>query len=343
VGSAARSEDAECPARARIRLVNPDVAAAVERLRADGVLAPDPATLFGAVARGERLSLRAELQVLLYGGVLLITAGVGELVRQNLDRLGPVAITAALTVAALACLLWVARVAPPFSRGQAPSDRFGFDYVLLLGMLLVSADLAYVETQFTPLGSSWPLHLLVVAGLAALLAFRYDSRTLFSLALASFAAWRGVAISVRAAGEAFWRGPSDELRMNALVCGALFVLLGFLLGRGTVKPHFEPVATHLGWLLGLGALASGGGLSTSTELLFVLALLVVSAGLAGIAVVARRFSLFTLGTLGVYLALVMLLLRTRPEGSAAFLLIALSALGLVGGLIRARAWIREEG
>ena len=215
---------------------------------------------------------------------------MGELVRQNLDRLGPVTITAALTVAALACLLWVARVAPPFSRGEAPSDRFGFDYVLLLGMLLVSADLAYVETQFTPLGASWPLHLLVVAGLAALLAFRYDSRTLFSLALASFAAWRGVAISLRAAGEAFWRGPSDELRMNALVCGAVFVLLGFLLGRGTVKPHFEPVATHLGWLLGLGALASGGGLTTSTELLLVLALLVVSAGLAGMAVVERRFS-----------------------------------------------------
>jgi hypothetical protein len=39
---------------------------------------------------------------------------------------------------------------------------------------------------------------------------------------------------------------------------------------------------------------------------------------------------------------VMLLLRTRPEGSAAFLLIAVSALGLVGGLIRARTWIREE-
>ena len=51
--------------------MNPDVAAAVERLRADGVLAPDQATLFGAVARGERVSVRAELQLLLYGGVLL--------------------------------------------------------------------------------------------------------------------------------------------------------------------------------------------------------------------------------------------------------------------------------
>src|SRR5262249_25504716 len=243
-----------------------------------------------------RLSVRAELQVLLYGGVLLITAGVGVLVRENLDRLGPVAIAAALTLAALACLVWVARVAPRFSRGEVPSERFGFDYVLLLGILLVSADLAYVETQFTPLGEHWPLHLLVVAGLAGLLAFRYDSRTLFSLALASFAAWRGVTISLRAAADTLWQGATEELRMNALGCAVLFVLLGYLLGRGTVKPHFEPVATHLGWLLLLGALASGGGLETSTELLFVLGLLVVSTGLAWRAVVRRRFPLFVLGT-----------------------------------------------
>jgi predicted membrane protein DUF2157 len=322
--------------------VDPDVAAAVDRLRADGILPPEAAPLLGAVARGERVSVRAELQVLLYGGVLLITAGVSVLVRENLDRLGPVAIAAALTVAALGCLAWVARVAPPFSRGEAPSDRFGFDYVLLLGVLLLAADLAYVETQFTPLGANWPLHLLVVAGLSALLAFRYDSRTLFSLALASFAAWRGVTISLHAAGEAFWHGTPDELRANALVCGALFVLLGFGLGRGTIKRHFEPVAAHLGWLLVLGALVSGAGLDTTGELLFVLALLVVASALAWWAVAQKRFSLFALGTLGAYVAVVMLLLRARPETSAAFLLIAVSALALVAGLVRARAWIREE-
>jgi len=322
--------------------MNPDVAAAVERLRVDGVFSPEASPLLGAVARGERVSLRAELQVLLYGGVLLITGGVGVLVQQNLDRLGPVAIATGLAVAALACLGWVARVAPPFAFGEAPSSRFGFDYVLLLGVLLLSADLAYVEAQFTPLGPRWPLHLLGVAGLAALLAFRYDSRTLFSLALASFAAWRGVTLSLHAAADTLLRGVGDELRMNALACGAVFLLMGFLLGRGPLKPHFESVATHLGWLLVLGALASGGGLATESELAFVLGLLFVSAGLAWVAVRRRRFSLFGLGILGAYLALVMLLLRTRPEGSAAFLLIAVSALALVVGLVRARSWISEE-
>jgi hypothetical protein len=41
------------------------------------------------------------------------------------------------------------------------------------------------------LGPYWPWHLLVVASAYAALAFRFDSKTLFSLALTSFAAWRG--------------------------------------------------------------------------------------------------------------------------------------------------------
>lgn len=323
--------------------MNPDVAAAVDRLRTEGVLSAEVAPLLGAVARDGRVSIRAELGALLYGGVLLATGGVGVLVKEHVDELGPVAIAVALAVAALLCLGWVARAAPAFAKGEAPAAHFAFDYVLLLGVLLLSADLAYVETQFTPLGPQWPLHLLLVAGIAAVLALRYDSRTLFSLALASFAAWRGVSLSWRAAASAmFGSGVAEALRVNALGCGVLFVVLGLALGRGSLKPHFEPVASHLGWLVVLGALASGGGLDTSSERAYVLALLVVSAGLAGGAARTRRFSLFGLGTLGAYLALVMLLLRTRPDGSTGALIIAVSALGLVAALIRARAWIGEQ-
>ena len=39
----------------------------------------------------------------------------------------------------------------------------GADYVLLLGVLLVGADLAYIETQLRLLGPEWAYHLLVVA------------------------------------------------------------------------------------------------------------------------------------------------------------------------------------
>jgi hypothetical protein len=170
---------------------------------------------------------------------------VGVLVRQHLDRIGPVAIAVALGAAAIGCLGWAWR--------RAPAPSFAFDTVLLLGALLAAADLAFIEVKFTPLGPDWRWHLLIVAVVYAGLAFRFDSKTLFSLSLTAGAAWRGVSV----AGVATpWGGvaDSDRLLVEALICGVTFLALGKLLERVHVKAHFEPVATWLGWILIVSAL-----------------------------------------------------------------------------------------
>jgi hypothetical protein len=71
---------------------------------------------------------------------------------------------------------WVIRSAPPFSWGEVESPSVAFDYVLLLGLLLFASDLAYVEAQFTLLGPRWVHHLLVVASVYVVAAYRWDSR-----------------------------------------------------------------------------------------------------------------------------------------------------------------------
>jgi len=322
--------------------MNPDVATAIDSLLGRGVLSPEVAAEVGPAARGERVSIRAELRILLYGGVLLVTAGVGKLVQQNLDRLGPVTVAAGLALAALACFAWVARHGPPFSKGAVASPNLAFDYVLLLGVLLAAADLAYVEVRFTALGDAWPLHFLIVAALSGALAFRYDSRTLFSLALASIAAWRGVAVTFDALRFAVDGSAPEPLRHDALACGFAFFLLGVVLSRGTRKPHFAGVALHLGAFLILGALLSGCGAETREELVYTLALLVAAVALAAVAVLWRRYSLFVLGTLAGYVALVMLFLRTEPATEALLLALAVSALSLVAGLVRMRKRFRED-
>jgi hypothetical protein len=225
--------------------VNPDVVSAVDELVRGGVLEGRAAVRFRRAASASLLSLSEELRALLWIGVFLITTGVGLLVRQNVDRIGPVVIAIAIGVAATACLGWVWR--------RVPARSFVFDSVLLLGALLAAADLAFIEVKFTPLGAHWPWHLLIVAAAYAALAFRFDSKTLFSLALTSFAAWRGVSI----AGVATpWGGPvdSDRFLVEALGCGVLFLALGKVLERVRIKAHFEPVAAWLGWLLIVGAL-----------------------------------------------------------------------------------------
>jgi len=114
-------------------VISPDVAAAATRLEREGVLAPEPARLFGRVARGELVSLSVAIHALLYLGVVAVTSGAGLHFRNEIERLGP--LTLALVVGAVAalCLGWVRRRSPRFSPAEAAAPHFAFDYVLALG------------------------------------------------------------------------------------------------------------------------------------------------------------------------------------------------------------------
>jgi hypothetical protein len=319
--------------------VNPDVARAIPELAASGALPAEKAPLLLRVARGELLSVHGELRALLYAGVLLITGGVGLLVKENLDRIGPVAIAVGIGLAAAAALAWVVAKAPPFSWGPVPSPHLAFDYMLLLGVLLAGAELAYVEWKFTPLGAHWPWHLLIMALLAGVAAFRFDSRVIFSLALSTFAAWRGV--SVAFLGSGLWNGSGDAVRWNAVACGVLFAVLGFALARSGRKAHFEPVAVHLGWLLVLGGIGSGIAESGDLALRWGMALLLVGTGLAAGAFQARRFPLFAYGVLGGYVGLSRVVFGITNLEILGCFWFSITSLLLIIGLLVAQRRMRE--
>ena len=320
--------------------MNPDVAAAIPPLVEAGILPAAAAPRLLRVARGELVSVRAELRAVLYLGVLLVMGGVGVLVKENLDRIGPVTIAVGIGLAAALALGWVARIAPPFSWGEAPSPHLGFDYLLLLGVLLAAADLAYVEVHFTPLGAHWAWHLLIVALLTALAAFRYDSRVVFSLSLSTFAAWRGVS-AAHLGQQALWQWSwvEDAVRWNAIACGALFVILGFALVRTGRKAHFEPVATHLGWLLIL--LALGSGMDAVRWGAWSVALLITGIGLAAVSFLRRRFPLFAYGILAAYAGMTRLVLAGNREWAAGCFWFSFTSLALIFGLVLAQRRMRR--
>jgi hypothetical protein len=324
--------------------VNPDVAAAVDALLERGVLTEEQARVPRRAARGALVSLRGELRVLLYAGVLLASAGAGLLVKANLPVIGPMGIAAGLGAASILLLAWVARTSPPFSRGEVASTHLAFDYLLLLGLLLGAADLAFIEIRFTPLGPGWPWHLLVVSLAVLALSIRFDSRIALSLALGSFAAWRGVSLSFLE--WSWWRAPQEALRGNMIVCGLVFVGLGALFLRTRFKPHFEPVASGLGWLVLLGALFSGmftGGGPAS--ILYAALLAATGALLVWRAIEARRFHLFALGIVGAYAGLSGVVLKSAPsmgpDGVFLFVWFLASALATLYALVRGHATIRR--
>jgi hypothetical protein len=322
--------------------MNPDVVAAVQHLAREGILTREQTRLFGRVARRDLVSIRPELRLLLYAGVLAVMAGVGELVRQNLDRIGPVAIAAGLWMAALGALVWALRQAPPFSWGRAASAHLAFDYILLLGVLLTGAALAYVEVKFTPLGPAWGYHLLVMSLFSAVLAVRGDSRMVAGIALTTFAAWRGVAASPLE--RAFWFGDRGAglLRANAVVTGLLFVALGWWLARTGRKAHFEPVPMHLGWLLVFGAMVSGIGEGGAEGNAFRTVLFVAGAGVAVVAFRVGRFSLFGMGLVAAYVGLSALVLEALPDAALGFYWFSMTGMGVLAGLLVAHHSMRRR-
>jgi hypothetical protein len=315
--------------------LNPDVVDAIEALRVRGVLSADRAATLSRPARGELVSIHWELRTLLYAGVVLATSGVGLFLKENHERLGPTALATLLGLAAATCLFYVWRRSPPFSWEATKTPHIAVDYVLLLGVLLLGSDLAYLETQFRWLGANWPLHLLIVSILYLLAAYRFDSRIVLSLALSTFAAWRGVSAGLSSASSG--RGFEAEaiVRANALACGALFIALGYFSVRLRRKAHFEPVYVTVGLILLLGGLISGVFESGTAGLLWLLALLACAGATVFIAYRLRRSLDFAIGVFAAYVGLIRVISHVLA-GSCLSFTIAFSSLAVLGFLIRAQ-------
>jgi hypothetical protein len=324
--------------------VNPDVAAAVDRLAAAGTLTPPQQRLFSRVARGELVSVRPDLRLVLYVGVAVTMAGVGLLVQENIAHIGPLALAAALTAATAGCLLWVAHRAQPFTWGETKDPHLALDFLLLLGVLLLGTLLAHLETWLIGLGGNWPWHLLLLSILIGLLAVRYDSALVFSVALSTFAAWRGVSVSVLGHTVWWWQSRPGALRLNAMACGIVFLLLAILLERTDRKAHFEPVAAYSGWILVLAAVFSG--IDTDPEsrsgLAFTLLLLGVGGALAAWAFQGRRFPLFALGLLAAYAAASALAFRVVGWNEFPFYWFFATPLAMLGALLAAHRRMKEK-
>jgi hypothetical protein len=292
--------------------VNPDVVRAIASLRAGDVLSAEQAAFFDRVARRGLVSVRFEIRTLLYVGVLLLTSGVGVLVALHQEEIGPLAIAAGIALAAAGSLIWVARRAAPFSWGEIPSPSVAFDYVLLLGLLLVAADLAYVEVQFTVLGPRWAYHLLIVGVLYLLAAYRWDSRTALGLAVATLAAWRGLSVSLVPA--MIGPGVAADLRASAIALGALYVGAAVLSVRLARKPHFEEVFASTGLLLLLGGLLSGVLDDRQAWSAWLVAVLLTAGGVMAVAFRLGRALYFAVALVAAYIALVRLLFEPFRYG-----------------------------
>jgi hypothetical protein len=189
----------------------------------------------GLIARERRevFSIHREVRGLAWAGAMLVATGAGVLVSKNLDRIGPVALTIAIAVAAVGC--YVVSVWRRASARQSLID----DYLILLGALLISVDVAYAESQFHLLDAGWPRHFLILAVLHGAAAYVFDSRPVLALSIAALASWLGV----EQGPTAILDGTAETGWRALLACAVVGAWRGLDLRFRSAR-SFEPVFDH---------------------------------------------------------------------------------------------------
>jgi hypothetical protein len=206
-------------------------------LHAEGVI--DDATVSRTLARDRRVvfSLHHELRAALYTGVLLVMAGVGMVLAPNLDRIGPLGLVLAIALAAAVCA-----VPAVHARRAGRALTVAGEYLLLLAVLLGSADLAYAERQFALLGPWWPWHLLLLAVIHAVIAYAFASTLVLAASLAALAGWFGVGGTL---GDVLHFSYSTPvLGTRALVCAVVITAWRYADRRARPDSTFTDVFDH---------------------------------------------------------------------------------------------------
>jgi len=171
--------------------------------------------------------------------VTLIATGVSIYVSRHMDQIGPTVIAIAIGALAAACFVWVEL------KSRAPLD----DYLVLLGALLISADVGFIESQWHPFGDQWQRHFLLLAILHAAIAYWFESRAVLSLSIVALAAWLGIEQR-----NLFFSSAGFAIR--AFICAAMIVAWRIVNRYAPFKPVFEQFAINF---------AFWGGLALTTD------------------------------------------------------------------------------
>jgi hypothetical protein len=183
-----------------------------------------------ATGRPALFSLYGELRAASYLAVALITTGVGIVIKNNADRIGPLAILGALLVAAAGCYAFAL---------ARPHRTIVADYILLLGALLVSAAVGYAESQFHLLGPNWSRHLLFLALFHIATAYLTDSRLVLTAGLSALAAWFGAGLKTFHAAD---------FGAHALECAALVAVFRVANRHRAFDATYEHFAANLAFI-----------------------------------------------------------------------------------------------
>ena len=296
------------------------------QLRDAGLLSAEAAAPLIARERRDVVSLYGELRFLTWGGVMLIMTGVGIVLAKHLDEIGPIAIATLIALASAACYTYA------LIRRRAARESLIDDYILLLGALLASADVGFIEHQFHH------RYLLPLIVFHAVTAYFFRSRLVLSVALGALATYFGI----ERRAEFLWR-ESGENATRAFVCAGIVFAWRFIDARYNTQSTFTRVFDHFATNVAFfGTLAMMTESSTRNVACLIAIALAVACAIFGVRKREEAFVIYAwiYGTIAIDV-LVVSNVSSSNDGFA-FLWILVSTIAAIVGLFVTHARLRRD-
>jgi len=166
-----------------------------EHLFNDGILSQDESLSIENFERDKPMSLHWELRSILYLGILLLMSGLSILVYLNLDTIGHQAIIASIALGTGLCFYYGVKHKQPYSHEEVKQATPLFDYIVLLGCLLLGVLIGYLQFQYSVFGLHYGIATLIPAVIYFVMAYFFDHKGILSLGITGFAAWAGITIT----------------------------------------------------------------------------------------------------------------------------------------------------
>src|SRR5688572_9356294 len=202
-----------------------------------GFVTEDQFKKLNLITSGQLVSVFYELRSLLYLGVMLFTSGMGILIYENIGDLGHIISIIILCVLTVICFWYTFKHAVPFTNEQVKSPTPYYDYVLLMGSLLLISVQGYLQLQYGILDNALEYSTLITAAYFFYIAYRFDHLGILSLAITALASFWSISLSPQKwySGDFF---SDSNLHIIAIIFSTVVTALALLLDRQAIKKHF---------------------------------------------------------------------------------------------------------
>ncbi len=320
-----------------------------KKIHTDGLI--DAATLHNIEVHEKTapVSVYQDLLIVLYAGIFLLTAGLGIIIYKNLDSIGHTAIVIALAIGCLGCFYYALQKAKGFTRSKVESPDVLYDYVVLLGCLLLLILLGYLQFQYGLFGNRLGMATFVPMVVLFVTAYYFDHIGVLSMAITNLAAWVGISITpLRLLRDNNFN--SQTIIISGVFLSIVLIAAALLAEQKNFKKHFAFTYKNFGYhLFFVAAIAA---MVVFNLLYLMIFIFLVAAGffLYTLALKSHSFYLFVITALYLYAAISYVVIKGLisfdKQGEAVIYLILLyliaSAIFLALFIIRTNKKIKQH-